>query len=188
MLQILNNDDPRKYHVDFSPDNQIISGNYSRISIWDVNTEVRNVMYSSDNQLILSKKYDSKHLSFTLWDANTGKKIKQSINSFNIKKVFFCPGNIKIISRNSDSSITIWDANTGKKLNQFGCHMGLIRCVAFSPNNLKIVSGDSKGNVIIWDANTEQILNQLNGHIKCICCVDFSQDNKKLFRVAVIGL
>ncbi len=98
--------------------------------------------------------------SLLLWDAETGKEIRQLIgHTRNLSSIAFAPDGHRALSGGVDGTIRLWDVATGKELHcfekfqgWFALPDGKISCVyaVFSPDGRYAFSGGIDGIGRLW--------------------------------------
>jgi WD40 repeat protein len=128
--------------------NQIISGSWGGVQVWDANTSeqlmdlhghtiyVSSVAFSPDGNRIVSGSWDK---SVRVWDSKTGKQLREVLgHTDNVNSVGFSPDGNRIVSGSKDNSVRVWDAKTGEQLWELRGHTKNVSSVAFSPNGNRI--------------------------------------------------
>lgn len=141
-IQTLDNEEKIVRNLRFSPDGKIlasIGSNSNQIKIWDVFSgkllqtfteqaeELDSMDFSPDSKILVSASY-SEQLS--LWNIETGKKIKTIDAGSAYLGVTFAKDGKRIVSASEHGTFIIWSAATGKQLQILQYD---------NPNNEKIV-------------------------------------------------
>ena len=93
--------------------------------------------FSPDGKRIVTGSWDN---TARIWDADTGKEIRQLIGHTNLLlAAVFSPDGKRIVTGSQDRTARIWDADTGKELRQLTGHAGRVKAVGFSPDGKRIV-------------------------------------------------
>jgi uncharacterized protein with WD repeat len=149
--------------VAFSPDGrQFVSGSDdSTIIIWDIATGnkirtftdniyfVRSVAFSPDGTQILTAEERCK-----LWDAATGRKIRDLPNQDFPYSAVFSPDGRHILSASADGILTLYETATGNEIRTFTGHTDVVYSLAFSPDGRQAVSGSGDKTVRVWDISS----------------------------------
>jgi RNA polymerase sigma factor (sigma-70 family) len=113
-----------------------------------------------------------------LWDAGTGKEIRQ-LRGHTERVVDLCysrDGKL-LASGGDDNRVNVWETATGKRLRQFEG-----RCVAFSPDGklLAAATSDQGSDIKLVDLATGKVLRRLRGHKSMALRLVFSPNGKIL--------
>jgi RNA polymerase sigma factor (sigma-70 family) len=194
----------------FSPDGkQIVTidrDSQSPVILWNAETgeKLRElVAVSAGGRLTTSMKsasysHDGKHLVTTsgdgladgyqvvVWDAETGKKISDLPQYFNLNGASFSP-NGKHFAITSMSNVSVWDVEAGGKVNprRFGAFGGYAafradgkQLLEYPNSNLVSFAYNERNSVVIWDVETGQRLRSFSGSFAC-----FRPDGKSIISV-----
>lgn len=115
-----------------------------------------------------------------LWDAATGRAIRDIAYGGGVWSVAFSPDGRRIIAGDSDGTAKIWDASTGKEQLTLRGHTDWLRSVAFSPDGTRVLTGSADQTAKVWDAATGQEIFSLKGHTGIVRCAVFSPDGKHI--------
>jgi WD40 repeat protein len=161
--------------VQFSPDNtQVLIHSFGGIALVDLKTgkviqfnemtTAYSASFSKDGKkLITVSNSDGRVVS--LWDAKTGKKIKDLDKGGKTSFAALDPGANKVVTISADAKLKIWDGNTGALLgNGTGGNTNRISEASFSPDGSKIITVADGNLAVIYDANTGERLHELFGH------------------------
>ncbi len=148
---------------------------------------VRSVNFSLDGDYVLTSGDDG---SVRLWDAQTGREVRQFQGDSEMFSVFSPDGDY-ILAGNSYGTIWLWDINTGETIQHFSDHNFSLISIAYSPdgkyavttgfeylpNHLNWRTGYSAR---LWDVETGQELRQFSGHTDFVTSAAFSPDGKTI--------
>ncbi len=161
--------------VQFSPDNtQVLVHSLGGIVLIDLKTlkvihfsgmmVAFSASLSADGKKLLTASNSDGRI-VTLWDAKTGKKIKDITKGG--KSTFGAldqRGN-KAVTISSDAKLKIWDLNTGALLGTgTGGNTNRLSEASFSPDGSKVITVADGNLAVIYDANTGEQLHKLVGH------------------------
>jgi WD40 repeat protein/tetratricopeptide (TPR) repeat protein len=94
-----------------------------------------------------------------LWDARTGREVRNTAHSSPIWSVTFSPKNGQyILTGDMESNVIMWDTATGKPVRRFVGNSSTPATVNFSPDERLILSGGFDGSSRIWDLVTGEEL------------------------------
>lgn len=139
----------------------------------------RRVRFSSDGKHLAEFKMGSN--SLTLWDINTGKKIKEFDGGKGLARtlVFLPERHCLGLSCTPDpeyDTVELWDAEKRASFT----HSGFVITVAMSPNGTFLATGGIDKRVKLWHVETQQCFQTLLGHIGGILSLAFSPDETLL--------
>jgi WD40 repeat protein len=186
------------YDVAFSPDGKhILTGGpnpgrpIAMGQVWDARTgevtlrlnlpagddAIFRVAFSPDGQTMLTS--HATPPSVRLWEAGTGKEIRQLIGHTGwVTGAVFSPDGAYIATASFDKTARLWDAKTGQEIRQFIGHTDGLWAVAFSPDGETIATASTDGTARLWDAQTGQELRRFVGHTAGLENVTFSPDGR----------
>ncbi|HCQ12322.1 MAG TPA: hypothetical protein DIU01_03490 [Flavobacterium sp.] len=188
------------YSFEFSSDGNLIAlGHYGSLSISETNSSnvlvipisrignIISIAFSPDNQSLISV---SENQDISLWDANSGVKIR-NFDIHNYQKdveyandVAFTPDGKTIITGGFNKDpyqgiIKIWNTNNGSLI-QTIIDGQSIECLAISHDGLKLATGNFDHSVKIWEIATGNLLKEFVGHKSYVKSVVFSPDDQTL--------
>jgi dipeptidyl aminopeptidase/acylaminoacyl peptidase len=130
----------------------------------------------------------SAYAAIKLWDARTGKELRDQIDGF--------PGGVAAFSHDGkqlviaysgglppgdaipSENIKVWDVASGKELLSLKWHEPHIECLAISSDGQRLAAGGT--NIKVWDAKTGKELYAFSGLSGEAFCLAFSSDNRRL--------
>ena len=139
----------------------------------------RRVRFSPDGKHLAELKMGGN--SITLWDVNTGKKIKalDGVKGLARTLVFLPEGHCLGLSCTPDpeyDTVELWD---DEKRASF-THSGHVNTVAMSPDGMFLATGGADKTVKLWHVETQECFHTLSGHIGGIVSLAFSPDGTLL--------
>jgi WD40 repeat protein len=126
-----------------------------------------------------------------LWDAATGKKLRQIVatgpapknrglplhpNAFS--SIRFAPGGTALLTVGQDRTIRFWDVREGKELRRW--ETTWVTSLAFSPDGKLLATGGVDCAVRLWDAMTGQEVRQQPGHYGGVRFLALSPDGRRI--------
>ncbi len=96
------------------------------------------------------------HKTITLWNVETGEKLREMKDVDTIEDVAWTPDG-KAIFGGGRSMLTMWNAQTGAKMRGLE-GASRVRAIACSPDGKLMASGGEDDNVTIWEAATGKLL------------------------------
>ncbi len=90
--------------------------------------------------------------SVRLWNANTGKKIREFKTGIPTISVSFSPNGKQIATILIDGSVRLYNTNTGKRIRTFRGDT-MISSMAFSPDGKQLATGSVDGSFRLWKLN-----------------------------------
>ncbi len=151
---------------------------YPRVSFRDHTDSVWSIDLSSDGKYAVTAASDK---TFRLWDAKTGKEIRQFPGWVDVSGVEFSPDG-KMIATSAED-IRLYDTETGNELRRFAPNQAGWE-VVFSPDGKLLASGNfvdkTDGAVRLWDVATGNLVQTLQGHTQSVWRTAFSPDGKML--------
>jgi len=148
---------------------------------------IRTVNFSSDGKYVLTSGDDN---SVRLWDAQTGRELRQFQGDSEMFSVF-SPDGGNVLAGNSNGKVWLWDINTGEMIHHFSDHNFRLFSIAYSPdgkyavttgfeylaNHLNLRTGYPAK---LWDIETGQEVRQFSGHVDFVTSAAFSPDGKTI--------
>ncbi len=203
----------------FSPDGKtLISGGDDRtIRFWDTSTgkEVRRIAdhpgmvsrlaLSPDGKVLASLGATRKEFKTAtstsimwlpdnkvhLWDAATGKKLRQleavgpekkkavlGTHPNAISQMVFAPDGKTLVTAGQDRTLRFWDVNAGKELRRWDVLW--LTSLAFSPDGKILATGSMDATLRLWDAATGRELHEQAGHRGDVRFLTFSPDGRRI--------
>jgi WD40 repeat protein len=162
------------------------------VKVWDTTTwqeippsplatqgDLVGVAFSPDGRLLAAGGYGG-HPA-TVWDAATGKLLRELPNRWMVWSVAFSPDGKRIASANADGTVRVWDVTTGQEVVRPPLrHAGPARGVAFSPDGQRLASGGLDQTVKVWDTTTWRPRLLLRDPTGGVLSVAFSPDGRRL--------
>lgn len=164
------------------------------IEIWDLEQQkllqslqtvgwapVETVKFSPDGLRLLStgdQRTSDDYGIVTLWDAQTGARIRLFGEAIRAKSVAFSPDGSKILAgvlerlgeiqgRNSSRPIVkMWDADSGDLLRECEGHFDVVHSLAFVHDGTQILTAGSDQRVFLWDVETGRMVDSYDGHFR----------------------
>ena len=139
----------------------------------------RRIRFSPDGKHLAELKMGGN--SITLWDVNTGKKIKELDEvSGRARTLAFLPeGHCLGLSCTPDpeyDTVELWDEEKRASFT----HSGHVNTVAMSPDGMFLATGGADKTVKLWHVETQECFHTLSGHIGGIVSLAFSPDGTLL--------
>ena len=137
------------------------------------------VQFSSDGKYLAGLKKAGN--SLTLWDVNTGEKIKEldGVMASGRNLVFSPQGHCFRLGCTPDpeyDTIELWDEEKRASFT----HSAHVDTVAMSPDGMCLATGGRDKTVKLWHVETQQCFQTLSGHIGRILSLVFSPDGTRL--------
>ncbi|MHC5055756.1 MAG: protein kinase domain-containing protein [Planctomycetota bacterium] len=145
------------------------------------------VAFSPDGRYLAGGGYSSTVSSRTtasvqLWEASTGKKVKEfsGLGRY-ARAVAFSPDGKRLAGGNSDGTIAVWDVSAPKTPKRLPGHASSVSSVAFSPNGRYLASASGDGTMFLWDIQTgAKLMNEKDVYSSYGNAVAFSPDGRWL--------
>ncbi len=139
----------------------------------DAGTTVESMAFSPDGRWLVS----SGNVA-SLWDAVTGKKLRELPRHGWVESVAFSP-NGKHIATASDA-VRLWDAATGSELLKLKCPKTEYLAIVFTPDGTRLASAADDQTVRLWNVATGDELRTFRGHAGSVTCLAISPDGRWL--------
>ena len=139
--------------------------------------------FSRKGDLIVSASYDG---TVCVWDANTGKMLKQltAIEAIGEQTAFtnavFSPNGDLVVASSYTGWVVIWDYNAGEIINKVMHGNNPIFALDYCPDGCKFASGSVNQDIRVWDVNSGQLKVVLEGHTGIINSIRYSPDGKNI--------
>jgi RNA polymerase sigma factor (sigma-70 family) len=117
--------------------------------------------------------------AITLWDAASGKEIRQFPNRAQPVGLAFSPDG-KVLATTDAPICHLWDVATGKELRRLTGHQVVVRRIVFSPDGKWVATASADGTVRLWDPATGAERRRLEHDQDEPYTVAFSPDGKLL--------
>src|SRR5262245_46058976 len=119
-----------------------------------------------------------------LWDAATGKEVRQFVGHEACIRCVACSRDGKQIASGGDANtVRLWDAATGKELRCFRGHQGEqapvhggVVQVIFAPDIKTLISSGMDDTIRHWDIATGKELRQFTGHTEHVWTIALAAD------------
>ncbi len=139
----------------------------------------RRVRFSPDGKHLAELKMGGN--SLTLWDVNTGKKIKEldEVRGRARTLAFSSEGHCLGLSCTPDpeyDTVELWDEEKRASFT----HSEFVNIVALSPDGMFLATGSADKTVKLWHVETQECFQTLSGHIGSIVSLAFSPDGTLL--------
>jgi WD40 repeat protein len=116
------------------------------------------------------------HTSLRLWDAATGKLIRQIRENYQYGGVLFSPDG-KWLATGGDKAVCLLDAATGRLRRRLP---GAGYLFALSPDGGQLVTAAEQGCVAVWDTASAKEVLRLRGHEQDVISAAFTADGRGL--------
>jgi WD40 repeat protein len=144
------------YTVSFSRNQRyILGGGFKTTYLWNAFTGKELLRLNGGLHAVFSPDEQSIFAGNTLWDASTGKKIREfgTEESLSISSAAFSPDG-RFLLFATDQGPLVWDVASGKEVRRLLGHSDSVYSAAFSPDGQLIVSGGRDGTTRLWSAST----------------------------------
>jgi WD40 repeat protein/serine/threonine protein kinase len=143
---------------------------------------VVDTVFSPDGEQILTASYDN---SVRLWDASTGKELRQFNGHVSaVRSAIFSPDGKQVLTASHDKTARLWEATTGKELLQFAGHMGMVIGAVFSPDGKRVLTASADNTARLWDAAKGKELRLIKGCTDGVTVAVFSPDCEQVLTVS----
>ena len=144
---------------------------------------ITTLSFSPDGRYLASGSWD---LTVTLWDVNSGQKIKTvqggDLNNDQITQIEWEKNGNRFTSKSMSGYYIVWEVNTWKKIEEdFGENCFVFNMIVTSNDGKYLAGrGENNGEVIIRSTSNKATIQKLRGHSERVDAVQFSEDGKYL--------
>ncbi len=117
--------------------------------------------------------------ALTLWDAATGKEVRQFPNISQPIGLAFSPDG-KMIATTDNPYCYLWDVATGREVRRLKGHQNVVQGVAFSPDGKRVATGGSDGTLRLWDPTTGKEQRRIDCGSGDVWRIAYSPDGKEI--------
>ncbi len=157
-----------------------IARDYPRVSFRGHTDSVWSIDLSPDGQYALTASSDK---TIRLWDAKTGKEIRQFPGTVRLSAAKFSPDGKLIVTSLRTEDLRLYDTETGNEVRRFAPNLAGTE-VVFSPDGKTVASSnpidENDSAIRLWDVATGKLVQTLQGHAKSAIRVAYSPDGKML--------
>jgi WD40 repeat protein len=143
---------------------------------------IEDVGYSPDGRFIVSGGYDGDVGGVRLWDARTGRLVRQLKGALlHVHDVDFSDDGSLVAAASADGTARIWETETGTETAIMIGHQNEVTSVDFNHAGTALVSASSDGTARVWGAaggRAGRLLNVLAGHRAPLTGAVFSPDGR----------
>lgn len=143
-------------------------------------TEVRSLMFSPDDRLIVAGYEDS---TIKLWDVKNTRLLRVIKGQYKDLSAAVISPDGKLIAagyESSDCRVELWSVLTGRLVNQLGVDSDYVTSISFGRNGTMIATGHFWGDVKLWNAQTGKLVNSFKQPFSENDRVAFSPDGKSV--------
>jgi WD40 repeat protein/serine/threonine protein kinase len=105
---------------------------------------------SPDGRLLVTASRDR---TAAVWDAGTGKLIRELQHEQQVYTASFSPDRARIVTGDASHKAHVWDVQSGRRLLSLPVHNGNVWFCQFSSDGQVLLTGDDAGTARLWDAN-----------------------------------
>jgi RNA polymerase sigma factor (sigma-70 family) len=188
----------------FSPDGRrLASGGWGlTVRVWDVASgkeervldcgrgtksqgRIDAVAFSPDGRLLAVS--NSSRGLVQLWDAGTGKELRQLAHPSPVT-VRFAPDGKTVATGGWDHTVGLWEVATGRKLRTIlAGGDAIVDAIAFSPDGRLLATGHHNAPISLWDPATGKLIRQIKAGDEVTWCLAFSPDGRWLASGGIDG-
>ncbi len=107
--------------------------------------------FSRNAKLLLTASRDR---TATLWDAETGERVREFRHDQQVYCADFSPEGLRIVTGDASRKAHVWDPKTGQRLFSLFAHPGGVWYAEFSSDGRILLTGDDAGNARVWEASS----------------------------------
>jgi WD40 repeat protein len=165
---------PITHSLVFSQDDtKLASGTNGQLCLWDIANEkpmcfsgdsgfIHSIMFSLDNQIIITGNSDS---SVKFWNITDGKLLKTlKGHQRAVRGIALSSDGRTIVSGSQDNTIKFWNYESGELLKTLTDHKDWVNSVAISPDDKLLVSASRDKTIKVWDFESGELIRTLTGH------------------------
>jgi WD40 repeat protein len=177
--------------VHFSPDGSRLMTGMRRVQMWDAKARTllwevpgsqrgaAGPFWSPDGRYLAGSSADGR---FRLWDAATGREMRQRPCGTERFPVAFSPDSRHVAAVQPDLTVAVWEVATGKEVVVLRGHESPCTAIDYSPDGRRIATGSifPENELRLWDAATGKLLARGEGHDNELNTVRFSPDGRRI--------